>query len=65
MDDVLRIELLLNMINTLFGKAVFFKDTKIIDELTDIRHEIYYDTFHYDISLEKLSKVAIKLKKYE
>lgn len=62
-EEVLQIELLLNFTNTLFVKAVAFKDVEIINELHNIRHGIYYDKdFNYECILEKLKSIDIKLK---
>ncbi len=66
MDKVLQIEILLNMINTLLGKAIYFKDNILINDLQFIRHNVYYeDVFEYNSLLERLSVIDKKLKEYE
>lgn len=65
MDTVLQTELILNMINTLFGKAIFFQDAHVIKELSQLRHSVYYAHYHYDEVLKHLEKIDIILQAYE
>ena len=52
-DKVLQIEVILNFLNTLFGKAISLHNTKITNELSLIRKNIYYgDDFEYDVILK-------------
>lgn len=65
-EEVLQIEVLLNMLNTLLSKAIYFKDTNLTNELQIIRHDVYYsDNFNYNSLLEKLKTIDKDLKKYE
>ena len=65
MNTIIQIEVALNFLNTLFGKAIYFNDNKIIDELVVLRHNIYYGDFNYDLFLKNLQDIEIKLKKYD
>ena len=65
MDNVLQIEIALNMLNTLFAKAVAFKDDKTFYELYKIRNKIYYGDFNYDSTIESLKKIKNFLNKYD
>lgn len=62
-EEVSQIELLLNFTNTLFAKAIAFKDAEMIEELYKTRRGIYYDDeFNYEKILGKLKESDIKLK---
>jgi hypothetical protein len=62
MDEVIQIEIVLNFLNTLFAKAVYFNDEPIRKELADFRHEIYYEKrFNYESSIEKLQAISKEL----
>ena len=65
MNNILQIEVLLNMLNTVFAKAVHFKNDELIKELHTLRHKIYYENFNYEESLNLLKKADIELSKYE
>lgn len=61
-DKVLQIEVILNFLNTLFGKAISLHNTKITNELSLIRKNIYYgDDFEYDVILKKLQALEMDL----
>lgn len=65
-DQVIQIEVALNFVNTLLSKAVAFKDNNLINELSNLRHDIYYgDVFDYDNVIGELKSFDVKLKKYE
>lgn len=62
----MQIEIILNFLNTLFGKAVYYKDDKIIGELSTLRRSIYYGgEFDYDSIFKQLKDKENELNKYE
>jgi hypothetical protein len=65
MINVLQTEVLLNMLNMVLAKAVFFKDEEIIKKISDFRHKIYYEDFDYDESIVYLKNLEKELSKYE
>jgi len=66
MDKIIKMEILLNFLNSLLSKAIFYKDTKIISELTLIRHNIYYSPeFNYELTFQALKIQEEKLSKYD
>ncbi len=65
MDSILQIELLLNLLNTLFGKAMFYKDYATTNELSLIRRRIYYGDCEYNSTLESLKQISTKLNVYK
>jgi hypothetical protein len=65
-DKVIQIEVALNFLNTLFGKAIYFKNKDIVDKLSSLRRSIYYkDDFEYYLFLEQLQSIEVQLKKYD
>ena len=65
-DEIIQIEVALNFINTLLAKANYFKDSKVADELTSLRHDIYYGKiFQYPDIIKKLQGINLVLNKYE
>jgi hypothetical protein len=65
MDNVLEIEVVLNMLNTVFAKAVFFNDVSVISKLNTMRHNIYYGEFNYESYLSLLKETDKYLQKYD
>ncbi|MDO8659316.1 MAG: hypothetical protein Q7K54_01820 [Candidatus Parcubacteria bacterium] len=64
-DRVIQIEVVLNFLNTLHAKALHFKDNVIADELSAVKHNIYYGDFEEKLLLNNLKNIESKLKKYE
>lgn len=65
-DKVIQIEVALNFLNTLFGKAVYFKDAEAINELNVLRRGIYHDDdFVYERIIQMLQDREIKLQRHE
>lgn len=65
-DTVIQIEVVLNFLNTLLSKAIFFKDGESIEKLHTLRHVVYYGSnFEYDSMLRKLQEIEVILKHYE
>ncbi len=64
-DKIIQIEVALNFLNTLFAKAIYFSDKKMIKEIELLRRNIYYGDFEYDSFLKKLQEVEKKLNQYE
>jgi len=65
-DAIVQNEVVLNFLNTLFSKAMFFKDDEMICELNKLRHHIYYEKdFDYELILSELKVMEVKLKRYE
>jgi len=64
-DKVMQIEVILNFLNTLFAKAVSFKDEEVTNKLNLIRHDVYHGDFVYELFLAKLQEIEVILKKYE
>lgn len=61
-DKVLQTEVIFNFLNTLFGKAIFLKDIKTVNELSLLRHDLYYgDDFDYEIILKKIKIIELNL----
>lgn len=65
MDNVLKIEVLLNILNTVFAKAVYLKDDKAIEKLTALKHTIYYTDFDYAEVNNMLNEIDLNLKDHE
>lgn len=65
MDKTIQTEVVLNMINTLFAKANFYKDEETVSRLNECRRKIYYEEFNYDEIISLLKEIEIYLKKYE
>jgi hypothetical protein len=65
MNNILKVETLLNMFNTVFAKAVYFKDDKAIAKLVTLRHSIYYTDFNFEETQNTLNEIDLSLKEYE
>ena len=66
MDKIIQVEIILNLLNTIFGRAICDKDTEVVKELSLLRHEIYYgDNFDYGLILKQLEDKEKVLKQYE
>lgn len=65
-DLVIQLEVSLNFLNTLFSKAMYYNDTKAVNNLCSLRKSIYYeDNFVYEIILKKLQETEIELRQYD
>ncbi|MCK9351380.1 MAG: hypothetical protein WCT49_02965 [Candidatus Paceibacterota bacterium] len=65
-DPIIQNEVALNYLNTLFGKAIFFKDLEKVHQLNVLRHTVYYEKdFDYEAVLKILGEIEEKLKRYE
>lgn len=65
-SKTIQIEVVLNFLNTLFSKAIFYKDKEMIGELNHLRHNIYYgEDFVYEDLLTKLQNIELKLESHE
>ncbi len=56
-DNTLQTEVLLNMLNTVFAKAVYFKNLELIEKLSLMRHRIYYGNFDYVDNIKTLKEI--------
>lgn len=66
MDAIIQLEVLLNLLNTVFGKAVYYKDYVMVKRLSTIRHTIYYtNDYVYESLLKELHGLDLELNKYE
>ena len=65
MDNVSKTEVLLNILNMVLTKALYFKDNVSIKKLSDLRHAIYYGEFNYNVTLNSLREIEGNLSKYE
>ena len=62
-DKVIEIEIALNFLNTLFAKAIYLNDFKVVNEINMLRHSVYYgDSFNYEATLKKLQMIEKELK---
>jgi hypothetical protein len=61
MDKVLRVETMLNKLNTLLSKAVYYKDTQAVDELNMLRRMLYYNDVDFNVFADKLKSAEEKL----
>lgn len=64
-DKVIQIEVVLNFLNTLHAKALYFKDNAIANELSVVKHNIYYGDFEEKLVLNNLKNIESRLNKYE
>lgn len=63
MNNIMQMETLLNLLNTIFAKAVHCKDEASIQQLVDLRHSFYYsDNFDCESCLVALNRIDLSLK---
>ena len=62
MINIMQIEVLLNVLNTILAKAVYFKDEPAMNKLINLRRAVYYDAaFDYGGSLAIVKEVNTRL----
>lgn len=61
MNPILETEVVLNMLNTLLGKALFFSDTETANELEQLKHALYYEGASPDVCLTQLETLRSRL----
>ena len=57
MDKVIQIEVILNYINGLIAKNIANGNNLVADKLNNIRHDIYYGDFNYNMLINKLKEI--------
>lgn len=65
MDTVTQTEVLLNMVNTLLAKAMYFHDSAVIRRIHDLQHQVYYGNYEYDSMIAVLQEIRDDLKRYD
>lgn len=56
-SGILQVEILIERINMLLAKSVYFSDEEAIQELERLRHKIYYEDFDYQTILSRIDEL--------